>query len=133
MLNHHPLNPADAPQTGLERLGAALSQGSILLGAPFVMPILVLVLFPFVHKSSSYVRDQAIQALLFHVLVVVVGGALWGAAIVFWHIFLIGWPFALVITLLAGAFSLWAWVIALVATIQALRGNPYRLPVVGRA
>lgn len=121
---------APAPETGLERLAAAASHASLVLAMPFLLPLLVLVLYPLLGPPSPYVREQSIQALLFHLLITVVGGGLLGLGGLLAST-IIGLPLALPCWLVGGGVTLWGWVISLIATIKACQGVPYRMPVVG--
>jgi uncharacterized membrane protein len=119
-----------APASGLERLAAAASHGAPFLAMPILLPFLVWLLLPMV-QPSPYVRHQAMQAMLFHLFVTIVGAAVGGAATALWMIPILGWPPALVLTLVAGVFGIWAVVIMIIATWKAFQGEPYRMPVVG--
>lgn len=130
MLSSELQSSLPAPQTGLERLAAAASHASLVLAIPFLLPLLVLVLYPFLGPPSAYVREQSIQALLFHLLVTVVGGGLLGLGSILAST-IIGIPLALPLWLVGGGFTLWGWVISLVATVKACQGVPYRMPIVG--
>ncbi|GEM_PF-5177321 len=87
-------------------------------------------LFPrFCDDPGDHVREQS---LLFHLIVVVVGGALWGATGGLWAIIIIGWPFAIAFGLVASIFSIWSVVVMLIAVVKTALGEPYRLPLVAR-
>lgn len=134
-MSNHPIHSYDSglmtPANGMERIGAVLSHGSLLLMLPFFVPLAVLLIFPLIQPGSAYVRHQAIQATLFHLFALIAGGALWGATWALWALILIGWPFAIVMTIVSSLFTIWTLWIALVATWKAFQGVPYRLPVVG--
>ncbi|MEB3195900.1 MAG: DUF4870 domain-containing protein [Candidatus Sericytochromatia bacterium] len=116
--------------TGLERLAAGVAHGAPFLGVPLLAPFLIWLLFPLL-RPSPYVRHQAMQAVLFHLFAVILLTPLWAAAMALWYVILIGWPFALPLTILAGVVSLWMGWVVLVATWKALHGEAYRMPVVG--
>jgi uncharacterized membrane protein len=138
-----------APVTGLERLAGVISHGSMLLAMPLFVPVAVLVVSLLVQGRSSFVRHTAIQALLFQLLITLVGGLLLGIAGVAWGLpfitavvpvlglilgplaALISWPVALVFAVLGGLVVLWGLWIELVATWKAFNGEPYRMPIVG--
>lgn len=138
-----------APVSGPERLAGVISHGSMLLAMPLFVPVLVLLLFPLVGRSSAFVRHTAIQALLFQLLIMLVSGLLLGISGAFWGLpfitavvpilgvvlgpiaALISWPVALGFMVVGGLVLLWGLWIELVATVKAFNGTPYRMPVVG--
>jgi uncharacterized Tic20 family protein len=121
-----------APISGAERAASAVAHASIVLGFPFLGPIGVLLLYPLIVGPSAYVRQQAMQALLFHLFVSLVTGVLFAVAWFCFHILiLIGWPIALVAGLAGLGLLIWGWVVELIATVKAFQGQPYALPVVG--
>ena len=132
-----------APATGLERAAGALSHGSLLLGIPVLVPLAIWALYPALVDRSEYVRQQALQSLVFHLITATIAGALIGLSIVLGLFAIVGaalsegpipstWVGALVAALAGMLVLLWASVLELVATVQALRGRPYSLPIVGR-
>ena len=138
-----------APASGSERLAGVISHGSMLLAMPLFIPLVVLLVYPLLGGSSRFVRHTAIQALLFQLLIAVVGGLLLGIAGLFWGVpfltaaipplavllgpllALLSWPVALLFLLAGGAVVVWGLWIELVATYKAFRGVPYRMPIVG--
>lgn len=138
-----------APATGPERLAGVISHGSMLLGMPLFVPVLVLVLFPLIQRSTPFVRHTAIQALLFQLLIMLVSGLLLGIAGAAWGLpfvtavvpilgvllgpiaALISWPVALIFMIIGGLVLLWGLWIEIVATWKAFNGQPYRMPIVG--
>lgn len=130
------------PSSGAERLAAVASHASLLLGIPLVGPLAVLLVFPMLQPASAYVRNQALQAFMFHLLLTIVGGvlgagasALFGFTFLFppftWIFALLNWPLALALVLVAGGLFIWGVAIALVASLKAFLGEPYTLPIVG--
>lgn len=127
------------PSTGLDRLLAAAGHagGLAVVGLGW-FPALVWLFAPMVSTTPAYLRHQALQALLFHLLSFVVGSGLWGLATLFFYgsaliitapVFL---PLAGLFGLAAGVFTVWAAVIMVIATVLAVQGKPYRMPMVGR-
>lgn len=116
--------------TGFERLMAGLAHGGPFFSLPVVLPLLVWFVY-YLARGSLYVRHQAMQALLFHLLAMLVLSPLWAAVVALWGIVLIGWPFALVLSGVAGCLSLWAIWVVLVATVRGFQGRPHRMPLVG--
>lgn len=124
-------NAVSTQVSGPERLAAAASHASLVLGIPFVIPLLVLFFYPMLQPSSAYVRAQALQSLMFHLFLAIVGGVLGALAAIFFHIILIGWPFAAACALGALGVIVWGSIVELIAMVKTFRGKPYRLPVVG--
>lgn len=120
------------PTSGTEKFVAAASHASPFFGLPILVPLVVLVAYPALAPASAYVRYQAMQALMFHLFVTIVAGALFGAATGLWALVLIGWIPALVLTILGGLFLMWAIVIEVLAVLKAFNGAPYGLPVVSQ-
>jgi uncharacterized membrane protein len=154
-MSNHPIHAYDspllaqAPTSGLERLAGVISHGSMLAGFPLFVPIVVLLVFPLLGGNSRFVRHTAVQALLFQLMVTVVGGILLGIAGTFFAapfltavfppllvifgpiVAVLTWPIALIFALLGGAFVVWGVWIELVATWKAFKGEQYRMPIVG--
>jgi uncharacterized membrane protein len=138
-----------APVSGPERLAGVISHGSMLLGMPLFVPVVVLIVFPLIQRGSPFVRHTAVQALLFQLLITVVGGLLLGiasAAVSLPFIAavvpvlglllapisaLVSWPMAVLFGIVGGLVVLWGLWIELVATWKAFNGEPYRMPIVG--
>lgn len=131
-----------APANGFERAAGAISHGSLLLGLPVLVPLAIYLLYPVVLDRSEYVKQQALQSLVFHVIASAIAGALVVVAIMFGLFAIVGaalnegplpstWIWAFVALLAAMLVILWASILELVATVQALRGRPYSLPIVG--
>jgi uncharacterized membrane protein len=138
-----------APASGAERLAGVISHGSMLIGLPLFVPVIVLVIFPLIRPGSRFVRHTAIQALLFQLLITVVGGLLLGIASAAFSLpiisavvpvlglilaplaAIVSWPVALIFGLIGGLVLLWGLWIEVVATWKAFNGEPYRMPVVG--
>ena len=133
-----------APVDGNERAAAALAHAGFFLGGPFVVPLAVWLLYPLVGQSA-YVRHQAVQAMLFHlvtmvigtIFIVIVGLAFFGsifasmmaASVTQWlHM---AWPVTIALGIAGGAFSLWSVVIMVVAVYKVATGQPYRMPLTG--
>lgn len=124
-----------------EQVAAVLCHGSLLLGVPVLLPLLVSLLYPRLRGPSPYVRQQALQSLVFHVAVSLVAGALLVLALVSglfvvvqaalavqslpetWYV-----PFLLLFA--SAIVLLWASLVALVATVKVIQGKPYQLPLV---
>lgn len=127
------------PSTGLDRLLAASGHaGGLAVVGMGWLPALIWLLAPAVSAQPAYLRHQALQALLFHlvtlVVVSVLGSLAWGFAygsllIITAPVFL---PLALLLGLGSGLFYLWSVVVMLIATVQSVQGRPYRMPLVGR-
>lgn len=119
------------PPSGPERLSVAACHGAILIGVPFVLPLAIWLLFPLMQPPSPYVRSQALQALMFHVFILLTSGVAGALAAAFWFLFLIGWPFAAFFGLISLGLIVWGSWYSLIAMIRGFQGRPYRLPVVG--
>ncbi len=134
--------------TGRQRVASAFSHAGCFLGMPFLVPLGIWFFFPRMFEDpNDYVREQSVQAMLFHLIVLVVFGALWGATFglfiilvggVLWGVsygqFGIvsnGWPIVIIVGLVAGAFTIWSTIVMLIAVVKAALGQPYRLPFVG--
>ncbi|MEB3328743.1 MAG: DUF4870 domain-containing protein [Candidatus Sericytochromatia bacterium] len=117
------------PPAGWERLAAAAAHASPVY-APLLGPVVIWLLGGSL-GGSPFVGRQALQALLFHLLATVVLTPLWGATYALWALILIGWPFAIVMTVVSGVASLWFLWHCLRATLAAFGGRGYRLPIVG--
>ena len=115
--------------TGMERLMAGLAHGSAFF-SPILLPFLIWLIY-FLLGGSFYVRHQAMQALLFHILVTLILTPVWAAVWALWALVLIGWPFAFALSLLAAPVTLWAIWVVLVATVRGFQGRDYRMPLVG--
>lgn len=115
--------------TGFERLMAGLAHGSAFF-SPILLPFVVWLLY-FLFNGSFYVRHQAMQALLFHLLASLILTPLWAAIWALWALVIIGWPFALALSIVAVPLSLWAIWVVLVATLRGFQGRDYRMPLVG--
>lgn len=121
----------DTPRpSGGERLAAALSHASVFF-FPIVLPAIVFFVYPLVFGASPYVRAQASQSFMFHLLMLIVTGVLGGLAALFWHIILIGWPFAIVCAIAAFCAWVWAAFAEVVALLKVVRGERAQLPIVG--
>lgn len=129
-----------APASGLDRFAAAACHGALVFGLPFLLPLGIFFLYPLV-SPSAYVRNQALQALLFHAFFLFVTTVttyvlfatfLFGVLGFVFHPLLLSWPAALAVCVVGGALTLWCLVVMCIATFQALVGHPYRVPVVGR-
>lgn len=138
-----------APVDGSERAAAAIAHASFFLGMPFVLPLAIWLLFPIV-QPSAYVRHQAVQAMLFHIVTLVLTGV-FGTLVVlgvlasfFGSLIAVGspadsvyqwlhasWPFTLALTAGFGLFWLWTLVIMVIAVVKAATGQPYRMPLTG--
>lgn len=154
-MSHYELSPHHAPAAGLvpvsgaERLAGVVAHGSMLLFMPLIWPVGVFVLSFVMGAGGRYARSAALQALLFQLLITIVGGGLLSVAAAFFSVAwitgavpllglllgpitaLLSWPAALVFLLLGGAFFLWGIWIEAVATWKAFNGDPYRMPLVG--
>lgn len=133
-----------APVDGSERAAAAFAHAGAFLAMPFVLPIAIWAWFSFVQRSA-YVRHQALQAAVFHLLVTVAGGvfatviavAFFGSliasilaeSITRW--LYMAWPVTIGIGVIAGLFTLWSTIVMVVAVVKAALGQPYRMPIVG--
>ena len=141
LLGHDPSDYL-VPQSGIERFVAAACHGALVVGMPFILPFCVW-LGTFVLPTTHYVRNQAMQALLFHAFFLLVStGAIFGfhaagfAAIlgffgVVFHPLLLAWPIALALAVGCSLLLLWCVMVMFIATLRALQGQPYRVPVVG--
>jgi len=122
----------DSQLSGLQRVASALSHAGFFLLMPFLLPFVIWLLFPRLFDDpNNHVREQSFQAMFFHMIVVVVNSALWGATYGLFAIILIGWPFAIVMGLVASVFSIWSVIVMLIAVVKTAMGEPYRLPLVG--
>lgn len=138
-LSHYKTADMPVPASTPERLAGVISHGSMLLAMPIVIPLVVLVIHPFLIGPSRFARHTAIQALLFQLLVTVVSGTLLAITSfmflalpsVFPPFALFSWPLAAVFGLLGGLVLLWGGFIEVVATYKAFAGEPYRMPIVG--
>lgn len=133
-----------APMTGAERVAAAFAHAGAFLFMPFVLPLGIWVYFT-VLQPSSYVRHQAVQAMLFHLIVTVAGSVFATVLLVaFFGSFIatilaesitrwlyMAWPVTLGIGVLAGLFTVWSTIVMVVAVVKAAQGQPYRMPIVG--
>lgn len=108
---------------------AGLAHGSAFF-SPMLLPFAIWLLY-FLLGGSFYVRHQAMQALLFHLLATLILTPLWAAVWALWMLVVIGWPFALVLSLVAAPLSLWVIWVVLVATLRSFQGREYRMPLVG--
>ena len=152
-MSHYP-SPSETqslmtPTSGTERLAGVISHGSMLLAMPLFIPLVVLIVYPLVAGPSRFVRHTAVQALLFQLLIALVGGGLLGIAGLFWGVpfltaaipplavilgpllALLSWPVALVFLLAGCAVVLWGLWIEVLATYKAFKGERYRMPIVG--
>jgi uncharacterized Tic20 family protein len=134
-----------APLSGAERAAATACHGAVFLGMPFLLPFAIWLLFPLLGEPSTYVRHQAVQAMLFHVLVTVVGSAFFVAVVIaffgsiaasalastFTRWLHMAWPVTFAVLIAGGLFLAWATIIMLIATWKAAVGRPYRMPLVG--
>lgn len=136
------------PGSDADRLAAVVSHGSMLFAMPLVVPVIVFLLAP-MFSNARYVRGTALQALLFQLVITLLGGLLLGVAGVFFSaawvmsaipllglIFgpltaLIGWPVAAVLGLAGLVVAIWGLCIEVVAVWKAFKGEPYRMPIVG--
>lgn len=136
------------PGSGADRLAGVVAHGSMLLGLPLVVPVIVFLASPLL-TNARYVRGTALQALVFQLVITLVAGLLIGvASAAFSAAFLagaipllglllapiaavIGWPVAAAMGLAGLAVLVWGLWIELVATWKAFQGEPYRLPLVG--
>jgi uncharacterized membrane protein len=119
-----------ASPAGWERLAAATAHAAPMLAVPLLGPGVIWVVGGLL-GGSRFVSSQALQALLWHLFATVLLAPLWGATYALWMLILIGWPFAIVMTLVSGVASLWFFWHCLFATLAAFAGRPYRLPIVG--
>lgn len=133
-----------APATGSERAAAAFAHAGAFLLLPFLLPLGIWLYFSAV-QPSAYVRHQAVQAMLFHLIVTVASSifgmvllvALFGSfvATIFaesltrW--LYMAWPVTLGIGVIAGLFTVWSTIVMVVAVVKAAQGQPYRMPIVG--
>lgn len=141
------------PTTGFDKVLAGAAHGSMLLGIPFLLPIATLVWATAV-QPSSYVKNQSLQALVFHAVTTFVGGALFVAAGLFgfFPLFLaiwaavqtgadpnaaiesipVNWAMMGLFIFLGAAFLVWSSLLALIATVRAFQGRPFRYPLIGQ-
>jgi len=138
-----------APADGAERAAAAIAHAAFFLGMPFVLPLAIWALFPIV-QPSAYVRHQAVQAMIFHVVTLVIT-TIFGTFVVlglfasfFGSLIAAGspahsilqwlhasWPITIAGTLAFGAFWLWTLVVMVIAVVKVASGQPYRMPLTG--
>jgi uncharacterized Tic20 family protein len=107
---------------------SAVAHSSILFGLPLAGPLLVLFGYPLVWGRSSFVKKQALTALVFHGLVTILLFILTVLGGFFWFLFIIGWPIAFVCWIASGFVFIASWVLALNAVIKTLQGATYYLP-----
>jgi uncharacterized Tic20 family protein len=123
-----------APVDGSERAAAAIAHAACFLGMPFVLPLAIWLLFPLV-QPSAYVRQQAVQAMLFHLVTLVIT-TIFGTLVVvgffaslFGSLIAVGspahsifqwlhasWPITIAGTLAFGAFWLWTLVVMVIGS-----------------
>lgn len=133
-----------AAVTGAERTAAAFAHAGAFLFMPFVLPLGIWAYFSVV-QPSAYVRHQAVQAMLFHLLFTV-ATSLFGTLLVIMFFssviasvvaesitrwLYLAWPVTLGVGAIAGLFTLWATIVMVVAVVKASQGQPYRMPLVG--
>ncbi len=133
-----------APTNGSERVAAAFAHAGAFLFMPFVLPLAIWVYFTAI-QPSNYVRYQAVQAMLFH-LILTVAGSVFGTVLVvaFFGSFIasilaesitrwlyMAWPVTIGIGVVAGLFTIWSTIVMVVAVVKAAQGQPYRMPIVG--
>src|ERR1035437_9350313 len=80
-----------------ERAVAVACQVSPLVGLPLVLPLGAIFLLPAFGRPSPFVRQHAMQAVIFHLLVLVVTGTLLAMVHFFFALILIGWPMAILL------------------------------------
>lgn len=113
---HRPMPVATSPRPGAmpesnERLGAALAHGLPLIGFPIVGPLLLMLTGG---KTSPYIRQQAVEALNFHITVL-------GATLLL--------PLTIIGVVLLPVVWVAAFILAIVGGVNALSGNDYRYPM----
>ena len=135
-----------APVNGTERAAAAFAHAGAFLFMPFVLPLCIWAYFSAI-QPSSYVRHQALQAMLFHLIVTVATsvfvtvlaiaffGSLFASALAesLTRWLYMAWPVTIGLGVLAGLFTLWSTIVMVVAVVKAAQGKPYRMPIVGGA
>lgn len=109
-----PLTDAPPAHKGSDRIWSMLSHLSALLGAGFLLPLVV---YLAMRKESEYVAANAREALNFHISVLIY--SLCCIPLVF---ILIGIPLLLML-------GLGSLVLAIIATIKAADGGCYRYPL----
>lgn len=145
--------PTDAyalvPVESSERAAAAIAHAGLFLGMPFILPLAIWALYPIV-QPSAYVRHQAVQAMLFHLVTLVISsifvtivvlaffgsvfgsmiaaGSAAGSLLQWLHA---SWPVTIALLVGFGAFSLWTLVIMVIAVVKAASGQAYRMPLTG--
>jgi uncharacterized membrane protein len=121
----------------------------MLLAMPLIWPVGVFCVSLLMGAGGRYTRAAALQALLFQLLVTIVGGGLVSVAAAFFGLAwitgavpllglilgpltaLLSWPAALLFLGIGGVVFLWGLWIEAVATWKAFNGDPYRVPLVG--
>ena len=133
-----------APVTGSERAAAAFAHAGAFLMMPFVLPLAIWAYFSAV-QPSAYVRHQALQAMLFHLIVTVATGVFLTVLVAMFFGSLLAsafaesvtrwlymaWPVTLGVGVIAGLFTVWSTIVMVVAVVKAALGQPYRMPIVG--
>lgn len=131
------------PATRVDRVMGVICHGTFVLGIPVAGPVVVLLFAGLTGVMSPYIRQQAIQALVFQLVAMVIFSGLMGAAVMIGlqdvlEASLSGAPppdgavDALLAALIGLLFLLVVAIIACKALIRTLAGRPYSLPMLGR-
>ncbi|MSP11901.1 MAG: DUF4870 domain-containing protein [Chloroflexi bacterium] len=139
--------PATVPYPALpvrdERRMAALAHGSALLSIPtagLAGPLVAMVIWLMYRHKSTYVANQALQSLIFQVLVLITVGILGVMLAIAWPITigllilvigLVLLPFTLILTILALALPVAGLLYTVYAALQAYQGRPFHYWLVG--
>ncbi|HEY9721615.1 MAG TPA: DUF4870 domain-containing protein [Oscillatoriaceae cyanobacterium] len=140
------IGPAPSRLSMLERLASAAAHGTFLIvGIPLIAPLAVLMILKATGRATPYVRAQALQATLFQALLFILAGPLIAYFIFAMNGQLVatdspiqmaeafaGAPGPMLVLLIGLLIVLAGSFFEFVAAAQALRGQPYNLPLVGR-
>lgn len=139
-----PIVQAPPALSGPERLASVLAHGAFLVvGVPLVAPIFVLVVFSGLGRATPYVRAQALQAMLLQAVIFIVAGlaiaffmignhAIWSMSPTDWAEAVASAPGPTLVLLVGLLVALAGSFLEFVAAAQALRGQIYNLPVIGK-
>ncbi|MBI3942817.1 MAG: DUF4870 domain-containing protein [Chloroflexi bacterium] len=139
--------PAAVPYPALptqdERSMAALAHGSALLSIPtagLAGPLVALVIWLIYRHKSAYVANQALQSLIFQMLVLITIGILGVVLAIAWPvtiglmILVIGLallPFTLILTILTLALPVAGLLYNIYAALQTYQGRPFHYWLIG--
>lgn len=109
---------ARATPSGSEKIWALLSHLSSFIGVPIILPLVV---YLAMRDDSVYVRENAKEALNFHLSLLI-----YGLGCVLLAITIVGAPLAAIVGV---AIAVGGFILSIVAAIQASEGGVYRYPL----